>query len=50
MRNVIQSGKKKGITFSAFQIYDDDASEDVTLDHTGSRSIIQILLTSQLRR
>ena len=27
MRNVIQSGKKKGITFSAFQIYADDASE-----------------------
>ena len=27
MRNVIQPGKKKGITFSAFQINDDDASE-----------------------
>ena len=27
MRNVIQSGKKKGITFGGFQIFDDDASE-----------------------
>lgn len=27
MRNVIQSGKKKGITFSAFQIHNNDASE-----------------------
>ena len=27
MRNVIQPGKKKGITFSAFQIHDNDPSE-----------------------